>query len=234
MTSKTKMIELVKTWQAKAIKAGLEDNPSLLKWRDERGRNWLHLAASIDWQAKPNLHPKDSIVVAKHLLAAGLDINEPAFREGSWQATPLWYAVGRGKNTKLAEYFLNHQSTPEHCLWAAGHNDGGTMIKLLLKHGANIEAIAEGETPLLGAVKMSRFAKAEVLLKAGADPDFKDQSGMTALHYMLKKGSDLQHFHMFTRHNAKGDIKDAAGKTARDILLRKRDKGFHEIAERLA
>jgi hypothetical protein len=34
----------------------------------------------------------------------------------------------------------------------------------LIEHGAPLEAVAEGETPLLGAIKVSRFDSARVLL----------------------------------------------------------------------
>lgn len=233
MTSKTAMIGIVRTWQAQAIREGLGDNPKLLEWKDERGRNWLHLAASIAWQDKPDLNPKASVATAKVLLAKGYNINQPAFTEGTWHATPLWYAVGRGRNIVLARYLLKEGSTPEHCLWAASWNDDGAMIKLLLKKGANIEAIAEGETPLLGAVKWSRFEKVEILLKAGADPDFRDRKDMTALHYMLKKGSQPAHFELFAKHGASGSIPGPDGRTAKEMLSKKRDKTYHAIAEKL-
>jgi hypothetical protein len=57
---------------------------------------------------------------------------------------------------------------------------------------------------------------------------------MTALHYMLKKGSDLAHVAMVVRHGARGDIADKSGKTAIDILSRKKDAGWRELAEQLA
>ena len=90
-----------------------------------------------------------------------------------------------------------------------------------------------GETPLLGAIKQSKFQAAARLLAAGANPDFQDASGMTALHYMLKKGSDKDHFRMFTEHGARGDIPNPRGDTAIAIMLRKRDPEFHRLAKRL-
>lgn len=89
-----------------------------------------------------------------------------------------------------------------------------------------MDAVAEQETPLLHAVKYSRFR--------GADPDYRDMRGMTALHCMVKKNSDVRHFQMSAEHGARGDIPDRDGRTATAILSRKRDPGFHAVASRLA
>lgn len=57
---------------------------------------------------------------------------------------------------------------------------------------------------------------------------------MTALHYMLRKNSDIRHFHTFAGYGARGDIADREGKTAAAILSRKRDAAFHAVVARLA
>ncbi|MEM7020066.1 MAG: ankyrin repeat domain-containing protein [Pseudomonadota bacterium] len=233
MASKTRLLALIKTYGVEGIIAGLQESPELLEFRDERGRNWLHLCASVDVMKKPDLNVNDSVRLAEKLLGLGLDINAPAFTEGAWQATPLWYAVGRGHNLPLASFLLEHGSMPEHCLWVASFNEDFEMLRLLIKHGAPLETVVEGETPLLGAVKYSKFQAAKVLLDAGANPDFQDTSGMTALHCMLKKSSDKQHYQMFLKHKARGDIPNAEGKTAIDLMRRKRDSEYHEIAAQL-
>ena len=161
-------------------------------------------------------------------------MNEPAFTEDSWQATALWYATGRGRNLALARFLLEAGSTPEHCLWSAAFQEDEPFIKLLVGAGADLEAIAEGTTPLLGAARQSKFRAARWLLEAGANPDFQDDGGMTALHYMLKKGSDKAHFRLFVEHGARGDIPNAEGITAAAAMLRKRDLEFHQLAKRLA
>jgi hypothetical protein len=106
---------------------------------------------------------------------------------------------------------------------------------LLLAYGADIEeGAARGDTPLTGAVAWSRFGPAEELLIGGADPDFVITKGMTALHMMLKKNSAPQHYEMFAKHGARGDIPDADGRTAADILRRKKGPAWRAIAGRLA
>lgn len=232
-TSKTRLTACVRAFDTNAVVAGLNARPDLLHHVDERGRNWLHLCASIDAH-EHDLHPADAIPLATALLKFGIDVNAAAFTEGTWQATPLWYAVARGGNVDLARYLLDSGSTPEHCLWAAAYSENLDMIALLVDAGAQLEAVAEEETPLLHAAKYSRFGSAQALLEAGANPDYRDVRGMTALHYMLKKNSDLRHFRMFAAFGARGDIPDRNGSTAAAILSRKRDPAFHAVATQLA
>ena len=229
MASKTRLLTYLKERNVKALLAGLDESPELLQFKDERGRNWLHLCASVGRRA----FGAPSKQLAQGLLTRGIDINAPAFTEGTWHATPLWYAVARGRNIELASYLLEHGSTPEHCLWAASFNEDLEMLALLLEQGATLEAVAEGETPLLGAIKWSKFKGASFLLSAGADPNYIDAKQMTALHYMLKKNSDVKHFDSLVKHGAKGDIPNADGQTARAMMRRKRDKRFHDLADRL-
>lgn len=167
------------------------------------------------------------------LLAAGIDVDREAFSEGNWKATPLWYTVARGENLLLTKYLLGRGASPEHCLWAAAYRDNLPSIKVLIDHGACIDAVAEDETPLLAAVKSSRFRAAEYLLRRGANPDFQDSRGMTALHYMLRKASPEQYFRIFIKYGARGDLPNQKGVTAGRIMLRKRSPSFRSMAAEL-
>ena len=234
MVSRTSLTAAIRRFDVAAVSSGLAERPQLIGHRDDRGRNWLHLTASISLPDHPELDQEAGIELAERLIDLGLPINGPAFSEGSWQATPLWYAVARGRNLPLADWLLEAGSTPEHCLWAAAFRDDEAMLRLLIARGAPLEAVAEGETPLLGAIKVSRFTAAGVLLEAGSDPDYVDGKGMTALHYMLKKGSAPEHIELLASHGARGDIPGPDGRTASEILARKRSPVFRALAERLA
>ncbi len=230
VASRTAVGKLVRALDAASVRAALDESPDLLAHRDERGRSWLHLCCSVDVSARPRRDVDASIAIADDLLARGLDPSEPAFTEGTWHATPVWYAIGRGGNVRLAAHLLAHGADPDHSLWAAAFRDDLDAIDLLLDHGADLEAVAEGETPFLGAIKSSHFAAAWHLAERGADVDFQDATGMTALHYMLKKGSDTAHFVALAAFGPRLDIPDATGRTAADLLARKRDPVLRDLA----
>lgn len=230
MVSRTSLTESIRRHRLDEVRDGLAGKPELLGYRDERGRSWLHLACSV---------PGTSVEMADLLLGLGrglgLGLDDAAFTEGAWRATPLWFAVARGQNFALAEHLLALGCNPDFCLFAAAWNEDRPTIRLLLKHGANIEEGADrGDTPLLGAVGWSKFGPAEELLLGGANPDAQDGKGRTALHLMLKKGSAAEHFAMFVAAGARGNIADAEGRTVIELLRRKRDAVWKGIADGLA
>ncbi len=233
MTSKAHLLDALANHRVAEVEADLAAKPELLDLRDPRGRNLLHLCCGVDIDKK-RIDPKRGIRMVDSLLAKGFGIDEPAFTEGAWHATALWYAIARGRNRRLAEHLLELGCDPNHCLWAAAFRDDLAVIGLLLDHGAAIDAVAEDETPFLAAVKVSRFRAAEMLLARGANVDFQDSSGNSALHYMLKKGSDKRHFRMVMRFAPRGDLENGKGETAAAVMARKRDPEFKRMARALA
>src|SRR5688572_9985464 len=140
MVSKTRMIELVRGHQAQVAERALAENLALLAHRDERGRNWLHLCC----MAKPTNGSRPSVRTADFLLRH-YDVNEPAFVEGNWKATPLWHAIAFGRNLPLATFLLSRGSDPNHCLFAAAYNDDAGAIRLLVQSGAELEEFRSEE-----------------------------------------------------------------------------------------
>lgn len=232
MISKTAMLLLVKTLQWQELRKGLEENPKLIDVRDKRGRNWLHLACGVDIKEKAATS-RDSIKVAEVLLSKGLNINEPAFTEDNFRATALWYSIAFGKNLDLARFLLTRGSDPNHCLFAAAYNNDTAAIKLLAENGAEIDPEVEDATPFLFAVQWSRFEAAEQLLRLGANVDYQNSKKMTALHYMLKKGTDRKYLQLLLEHGARGDIENKDGQTAAAIMLKKRDSAYRIMAASL-
>lgn len=127
--------------------------------------------------------------LAEYLLGAGFDVNAPAFVEGAFQATPLWYAISRGRNLSLARLLLKNGSTPEYSLWAAAFADNVGAIDLLIGNGASVDPVTEDETPFLGAIKWSRFARRS------------DRGGQSPLD-MVANRRDKTYFERFTSRGA--------------------------------
>jgi hypothetical protein len=232
MASKTAMLAAVKAHDARALRAALAETPELLGTRDPKGRSWLHLACGVQIAAR-KLAPSAGIKTVDALIDAGLGIDDAAFTEGPFRATPLWYSISWGRNLALAKHLLARGASPEHCLHAAAFNDDTAAIGLLLRHGARIDPDVEDATPFLFAVQWSRFAAAEALLEAGANVDFRNSKKMTALHYMLRKGSAAEHFRMIARYAPRLDLENRDGATAEAIMRRKRAPFFRDLLREL-
>jgi hypothetical protein len=232
LISKTRLTERVKAFDWQGLDADLAEAPQLLGYRDERGRNWLHLCCATELKGR---HPAASLKTADVLLARGIDLAGHAFTEGAWKATPVWFAIGRGRNLALAEHLLKKGADPNYSLWAAGFLDDPASVDLLVRYGALLEdpAVSE-ESPFVSAVKWSHFKAAEALARHGADVNARDEKGLTALHLMLKKDSDAAHFEMLARYGARGDIPGPDGQTAAQIMARKKDPRFKALAAKLA
>ena len=224
--SRARLFRSIKALDLDAVAEFLAAQPELARATDDRRRNPLHFLCSLP--ASPKTSDR-SIRLARQLLAAGIAIDAPAFVEGAFQATPLWYAISRGRNGPLARFLLKQGSSPECCLWAAGFKDDVETIDLLVRHGASIDPVTEDETPFLSAVKWSHFAAAERLLHHGADVNFQNSKGVTALHLVLKKDSAPPHVAMLMRHGADPTIKSKDGKSPLDLVARRRDKTYLTI-----
>jgi hypothetical protein len=228
MISKTSMLPLVRSFDWKGVEAGLNEKPELIGFRDDRGRNWLHICCATPVDGR---HSTASIRTADVLLARGIELKDHAFTEGRWRATPVWYCIAFGRNLALAEHLMKLGASSQYSLYAAAYNRDADAIRLLVHYGADIEESAgDGATPLLGAIAWSHFEAAEALLQCGANVNAQDNRGMTGAHFMLKKNSEYEHFALLARHKARFDLPDKRGVTAAEVMSRKRDPRFRKLA----
>lgn len=117
MVSKTSLREVVRAHRWQEVADSLAERPDLKNVHDERGRNWLHLACMVPGEDEACLRTADV------LLEFGYGIDDAAFTEGSWRATPLWHVISRGRNLRLAEHLLRLGANPNYCLFAAVWNE---------------------------------------------------------------------------------------------------------------
>jgi len=102
-------------------------------------------------------------------------------RDEQW----LRYLIGKGANVNPRD---NRGATPLQIASAMGWTPG---VAILVESGARVDdATDTGETALISAVHLRDIQMMRLLLKAGADPDRKDNSGRSARDYALIEGEN--------------------------------------------
>ena len=91
--------------------------------------------------------------------------------------------------------------------------------------GARIGIVA-GITPFLACWCWKKFDAAKFLALKGANVNYQDQKGKTALLYGVEKEFDPALLEWLVKHGASPDIPDQSGVSARFKASRKRDKKF--------
>ncbi|XP_055303155.1 ankyrin-1-like [Sitodiplosis mosellana] len=71
---------------------------------------------------------------------------------------------------------------------AAIHDQTGEITKFFIEHGANINRVNDGETPLHAAARHGRTGAAKVLIDHGANVNFRIKDGETPLHLAARHG----------------------------------------------
>jgi len=92
-------------------------------------------------------------------------------------------------DTNAANFVGEKQYTPLH--WAAEHSssNGIQILKLLLAHGAKVDAKNHiDQTPLVLAAIYNNPTGARILIAHGAKVDERSGYGMTPLHYAARDG----------------------------------------------
>jgi hypothetical protein len=228
MVSKTSLLPLVRAHDWRAVEAGLKENTALIAHRVEKGRNWLHITCMAPLKGRD---PEDSLRQADLLLDLGLGLDDPAFVEGEWKATPVWHAIAFEPNLALAEHLLRKGASPNYSLFAASWRHDDAAIELLAKYGADLEDAANPHsTPFIDAAGTGRFTCARALARHGADIDARDARGRTALHILLAKGVDYEPIATVIAMGCSIDVPGPDGRTAREIMARKKDPQFKVLA----
>ena len=140
---------------------------------------------------------KDKTDICNLFISGGIDINS---RDEN--GTPMINIAVRNDNEELVKKFIKLGAD----INAVSEDRGYTPVmdavwrgnleltKLFIKEGAELNTInKEGQTNLVLAVGANKTKIIEALAKAGADPDIKDQMGMSAYGYasLFKKDEIL-------------------------------------------
>jgi len=223
--SKTAVIAAVRHLDVTAVRKLLDVRPSLLHVTDRKGRNLLQLACSAP-AAALNLPETASVRLASLLLDRGLEIDAQV---GGDKCTALFFAVARARSPALVRLLIRRGAKPAAApgggLFAAGWWDDVTNLDLLIRAGARIDVVV-GVTPFLASWCWQRFDAAKFLATKGADVNFQDPKGRTALYHGVDKEFDPALLRWLVKHEASPDISAHDGVSARLKASRKRDKRF--------
>ena len=225
--SKTAILEAVKDLDLPRTRDILRARPDLLQVRDRQNRNLLQIACFIPPQ-KRKVTPAAQTRFAEFLLDQGFAIDEPL---GKDRVTALFIAVAGGRNPSLVKMLLGRgadvNKAPGGGLFAAGWWNDVENLKLLIDAGAELDIVV-GITPFLAAWCWKQFDAARYLAKRGADVNYQDRKGRTALHHGVEKELDPSQLRWLVQHGASPHIPDRDGVSARLKASRKRDKRWLE------
>jgi ankyrin repeat protein len=221
------MFEAVRNLDLEGTKALLEAKPALLTATERQGRTLLHLACAARC-ASLGVPEAESARMVNFLLDRGMDIDVPIGRDN---VTPLFAAVARGRNPTLVRLLLKRgaevRSAPGGGLFAAAWWNDVENLELLIRAGAQIDIVV-GVTPFLAAWCWGKFDAAKVLALSGANVNYQDSRGRTALLHGVEKEFDPALIAWLVKHGASPDIEDRDGISARLKASRKRDRKFFE------
>lgn len=144
--------------------------------KDENGWTDLHYAAAADLYN-----------VARHLIAAGADVNARLRDDGAIITDSLVNVLNNLTDLNWL-WTWRFAQTPLHI---AAEQNADKTAALLLKNGADVEVQdTNGNTPLHIAAQRNADKIAALLLKNGADVDVKGDGGRTPLHYAARGNAD--------------------------------------------
>lgn len=201
---KRAFIKAVRNWDARSVAEAVTNQPELAVFVDGSGKTPLHHCAGINLReaGRPSV---SSIATAKALVNAGADVNAVRIilDDGEeFGARPLWYAVAWGRNIALTRFLLESGAEPIGCMWAACWAEDEKMAETLRSFGADVDPVFHDETPLLQIVKSKRMKLLPWLVANGANVNFQDQDGHSALHYAVKRNHNLQQIHQLLQLGA--------------------------------
>jgi uncharacterized protein len=185
--SKTALFAAARRWDSKSVDVLLSRAPNLIDATDPRGRKAMHIACSVK-PGTPGTLEAHGIGTVSVLLRHGADLHGYVPLEGgSFEATPVWYAVAHGDNLPLVKMLLKRGARADNCLYAVVWNDNAGVLREILKTKPPIDDAQAGEPVIISAIRWRKLKTLGMLIDAGADLSFQDANGRDAVFLAKRK-----------------------------------------------
>ena len=155
--------------------------------------------------------------IVKILIANGADVN----RLDAWSSTPIYWAVQEGEIDTVRILIDNGadinilDDTGQTPLYIAAGENYCDILKELLNNNADID-YTESTSPFMIACAFDNYESAKILLEYGANINFVDNDGRTALFYAkVRKANKLVKF--LLDNGASTNIVDYTGVSISDL-----------------
>jgi ankyrin repeat protein len=112
----------------------------------------------------------------------------------------------------------------------AGYKGQIEVVKLLLKHKADVNAKSGEGTVLMGACFKGNVELAELLMKHHADVNSANDLGTTPLMYAIL-GQKIELIKLLLENGAVKDVKERSGKTALDYAIQSGNKEIIDLVD---
>lgn len=212
----SEIIPLIVAGDRAGLEALLAAHPENAAERNSRGVSALLLCL---------YHGQTGLAGLLRPLLDELDIFEAAALGETQRLTELLDADAEAQEAYAADGFT--------ALQLACYLSQPAAARLLISHGADIEAVSDNAMQLRAIHAAAASGNNEALadlLEAGADPDAEQQNGFVALHACAQNGN-AEGLKLLLEHGADARLKSSAGKSAADYA---HEAGHEELAALLA
>jgi len=178
------------------------------------------------------VHHWRSIPVGKLLLESGADVNALT-TVGCAGETPLMMQLRFG-TVEGVRYLLANGAEPNR--GGLKHSPSASMaagLKLLLRHGWNINERVGGRTLLHHDANHGHGRRVRLLLDLGADPKIQDDEGRTALHLVCARGVGAETIRALVEAGALVDARDDQDRTPLDLAASARSQAALRALQKL-
>jgi uncharacterized glyoxalase superfamily protein PhnB len=216
-------LESIRTLDGEGLERLLRAHPQLASVQVDRARgsNLLHEACRVD-PAALGRPASAAIAIVERLLAAGIDLNAPYSLPEGGDLYAAWFC----RSNEVLRYVLEHGGKPSG-MYGAAYSENAERIRLLHRHGGDLEQVVHDETPLLHAFKNRKPEATRILLELGADVNHADSKGATALHYAVRQYAEPEAIALLLRYGATPELRTKRGSTPVDLARR---LGRNEVA----